>query len=215
MCFDFWTFLPAAFLDCRWKDPGICSTKTELLQSDLQHISSNPVAHDYPCARQPCLALSPTKCDMPSVERRPRYPGKLPKPQLQQLRPLMEFGCSQVHLFGNPVKSHHPSCSSPQIIRILKIMRSTQIIRILKIMRSTQIIRILKIMRLMQIIQILKIMHSTQIIQILNNFPVDSQLTKLQRRGTNEDALRDQKELATEVTSKKLCRCVWLVTSVD
>jgi hypothetical protein len=43
-----------------------------------------------------------------------------------------------------------------------------------------------------------------QIIQILNNFPVDSQLTKLQRRGTNEDALRDQKELAMEVTSKKL-----------
>jgi hypothetical protein len=28
-------------------------------------------------------------------------------------------------------------------------------------------------------------------------------------------ALRDQKELATEVTSKKLCRHVWLVTSVD
>jgi hypothetical protein len=54
-----------------------------------------------------------------------------------------------------------------------------------------------------------------QIIRILNNLPVDSQLTKLQRRGTNEDALRDQKELATEVTSKKLCRCVWLVTSVD
>ncbi len=58
-------------------------------------------------------------------------------------------------------------------------------------------------------------MRSTQIIQILNNFPVDSQLTKLQRRGTNEYASRDQKELATEVTSKKLCRCVGLVTSVD
>jgi hypothetical protein len=54
-----------------------------------------------------------------------------------------------------------------------------------------------------------------QIIRILNNFLVDSQLTKLQRRGTNEDVSRDQKELATEVTSKKLCRCVWLVTSVD
>ncbi len=43
-----------------------------------------------------------------------------------------------------------------------------------------------------------------QIIRIMNNFPVDSQLTKLQRRGTNEYALRDQEELATEVTSKKL-----------
>ncbi len=30
-----------------------------------------------------------------------------------------------------------------------------------------------------------------------------------------QDASRDQKELATEVTSKKLCRCVWLMTSVD
>ncbi len=116
---------------------------------------------------------------------------------------------------------------SMQIIQILKIMRLTQIIRILKIMRSMQIIRILKIMRSMQIIWILKIMHSmqiirileimrlTQIIQILNNFPMDSQLTKLQKRGTNKDALRDQKELAMEVTSKKLCRCVWLVTFVD
>jgi hypothetical protein len=55
-----------------------------------------------------------------------------------------------------------------------------------------------------QIIQILKIMHSMQIIPILNNFPMDSQLTKLQRRGTNEYALRDQEELAMEVTSKKL-----------
>ncbi len=94
-------------------------------------------------------------------------------------------------------------------------MGSTQIIRILKIMRLTQIIQILKIMRSMQIIRILKIMRSMQIIRILNNFPVESQLTNLQRRGTNKDALRDQKELATEVTSKKLCRCVWLVTSVD
>ncbi len=73
-------------------------------------------------------------------------------------------------------------------------MRSTQIIRILKIMRSMQIIRILKIMRSTQIIRILKIMRSMQIIRILNNFPVDSQLTKLQRRGTNEDASRDQKK---------------------
>jgi hypothetical protein len=48
-----------------------------------------------------------------------------------------------------------------------KFEKTTQIIRILKIMRSTQIIRILKIMR------------STQIIRILNNFPVNSQLTKL------------------------------------
>ncbi len=55
-----------------------------------------------------------------------------------------------------------------------------------------------------QIIRILKIMHSAQIIRILNNFPMDSQLTKLQRRGTNKDASRDQKELATEVTSTKL-----------
>ncbi len=36
---------------------------------------------------------------------------------------------------------------------------------------------------------------------------------KLERTG-KQDALRDQKELAMEVTSKKLCRCVWLVTSV-
>jgi hypothetical protein len=27
--------------------------------------------------------------------------------------------------------------------------------------------------------------------------------------------LRDQKELTMKVTSKNLCRCVWLVTSVD
>jgi hypothetical protein len=54
-----------------------------------------------------------------------------------------------------------------------------------------------------------------QIIQISKIMPVDSQLTKLQRRSTNEYALRDQEELAMEVTSKKLCRCVWLVTSVD
>ncbi len=83
-----------------------------LLQSYLQHMPSNPEAHDHPCARQPCLALSPTKCNKPSVKRRPRYPGKLPKLQLQQLHPLVEFGCFQVHLFGSPVKSHHPSCSS-------------------------------------------------------------------------------------------------------
>ncbi len=61
-------------------------------------------------------------------------------------------------------------------------------------MHLTQIIKILKIMRLMQIIRILKIMRSTQIIWILNKFPVHSQSTKLQRRGTNEDALRDQKK---------------------
>ena len=34
---------------------------------------------------------------------------------------------------------------------------------------------------------------------------------KLERTG-KQDASRDQKELATEVTSKKLCKCVWLVT---
>jgi hypothetical protein len=33
-------------------------------------------------------------------------------------------------------------------------------------------------------------------------------------RPRQMDALRDQKELVMEVTSKKLCRCVWLVTSV-
>jgi hypothetical protein len=37
---------------------------------------------------------------------------------------------------------------------------------------------------------------------------------KLERTG-KQDASRDQKELVMEVTSKKLCRCVWLVTSVD
>jgi hypothetical protein len=37
---------------------------------------------------------------------------------------------------------------------------------------------------------------------------------KLERTG-KQDASRDQKELAIEVTSKKLCRCVWLVTPVD
>jgi hypothetical protein len=85
-------------------------------------------------------------------------------------------------------------------------MRSTQIIPILKIMHSTQIIPTLKIIRLTQIIQILKIMR------------LDSKLTKLHPRFAStksSDASRDQKELATEVTSKKLCRCVWLVTSVD
>ncbi len=85
-------------------------------------------------------------------------------------------------------------------------------------MHSTQIIRILKIMRLMQIIQILKIMRSMQIIQILKIIPVDSQLTNLHPRFAStksSDASRDQKELATEVTRKKLCRYVWLVTSDD
>ncbi len=85
-------------------------------------------------------------------------------------------------------------------------------------MHSMQIIRILKIMRLTQIIWILNIMRSTQIIRISKIMPVDSQLTKLHPRFAftkSSDALRDQKELAMEVTSKKLCRCVWLVTSVD
>ncbi len=97
-------------------------------------------------------------------------------------------------------------------------MRSMQIIQILKIMRSTQIIRILKIMHSTQIIQILKIMRSMQIIRILKIMPMDFQLTKLHPRFAStksSDASRDQKELATEVTSKKLCRCVWFVTSVD
>jgi hypothetical protein len=31
----------------------------------------------------------------------------------------------------------------------------------------------------------------------------------------NQDTSRDQKELAMEVTSKKLCWRVWLATSVD
>jgi hypothetical protein len=34
-------------------------------------------------------------------------------------------------------------------------------------------------------------------------------------RTKKQDALRDQKELAMEVTSKKLYRRVWLATSVD
>jgi hypothetical protein len=34
-------------------------------------------------------------------------------------------------------------------------------------------------------------------------------------RTRKQDASKDQKELATEVTSKKLCRRVWLATSVD
>jgi hypothetical protein len=61
-------------------------------------------------------------------------------------------------------------------------------------------------------------MRLTQIIGILKIIPVDSQLTKLHPRFASTkslNALRDQKELAAEVTSKKLCRCVWLVTSVD
>ena len=99
-------------LDWRWKDPRNFPKETVLLQSYLQHISSNPEALNHPCAWQPWLALSPTKCNVPSVERQPRYPGKLPKLQLQQLHPLVEFGCSQVHLFGSPVKSHHPPFSS-------------------------------------------------------------------------------------------------------
>jgi hypothetical protein len=73
-------------------------------------------------------------------------------------------------------------------------------------------------MRSTQIIPILKIMRSTQIIPILKNMRVDSQLTKLHPRFAStksSDASRDQKELAMEVTSKKLSRCVWLVTSVD
>ncbi len=85
-------------------------------------------------------------------------------------------------------------------------------------MSLMQIIRILKIMCLTQIIRILKIMRSTQIIRILKIMTVDSQLTKLHPRFAStkySDASRDQKELAAEVTSKKLCRCVWLATSVD
>jgi hypothetical protein len=64
-------------------------------------------------------------------------------------------------------------------------------------------------MRLMQIIQILKIMPLMQIIRIFKINPVDSQLTKLHPHFAStksSDASRDQKELATEVTSKKLCR---------
>jgi hypothetical protein len=34
-------------------------------------------------------------------------------------------------------------------------------------------------------------------------------------RTRKQDAWRDQKEHATEVTSKKLCRRVWLATFVD
>ncbi len=105
-----------------------------------------------------------------------------------------------------------------QIIQILKIMWLMQIIWILKIMRSTQIIQILKIMRSMQIIWILRIIRSMQIIRISKIMPVDSQLTKLHpcfASMKSSDALRDQKELAMDVTSKKLYRCVWLVTSVD
>ncbi len=85
-------------------------------------------------------------------------------------------------------------------------------------MHSTQSIRILKIMCWLQIIQILKIIRSMQIIQILKIMWVDSQLTKLHPRFASmksSDASRDQKELATEVTSKKLCKGVWLMTSVD
>ncbi len=100
--------------------PGICSKETLLQQSYLQHISSNPEALNHPCARRPCLALSPTKCNVPSVERRPLYPGKLPKLQLQQLHLLVEFGCSQVHLFKSPVKSHHPPFSSEETKKSLQ-----------------------------------------------------------------------------------------------
>ena len=60
-----------------------------------------------------------------------------------------------------------------------------------------------------QIIPILNIMHSTQIIPILKIMPVDSQLTKWL-----EGHVERSKELATEVTSEKLCRRVWFVTSV-
>ena len=51
-----------------------------------------------------------------------------------------------------------------QIIWTLNILTSPQIIRILKIMRSTQNknIRTLNILTILQIIRILKIMHSTQ-----------------------------------------------------
>ncbi len=52
-------------------------------------------------------------------------------------------------------------------------------------------------------------MRLTQIIRILNNFPVDSQLTKLQRRGTNEDALRDQKELAK--LTNDILQIIWIL----
>jgi hypothetical protein len=34
-------------------------------------------------------------------------------------------------------------------------------------------------------------------------------------RTRKQNASREKKELATEVTSKKLCRRVWLATSVD
>jgi hypothetical protein len=86
----------------------------------------NPICNIYLRTRKPSITLAhnnlillylqqsatPTKCDVPSVERRPRYPGKLQKVQLQQLRPLVKLECPQVHLFGSPVKNHHPPFSS-------------------------------------------------------------------------------------------------------
>jgi hypothetical protein len=110
-----------------------------------------------------------------------------------------------------------------QIIRILnnfpigRIMRSKELAKL-----STDIPQIIQILNNFQIERVKRSKEFAklsndipQIIGILNNFPVDSQLTKFQRRDTNEDASRDQKELAMEITSKKLCRCVWLMTSVD
>ncbi len=46
--------------------------------------------------------------------------------------------------------------------------------------------------------------------RVVDNFGIPEYFHHLK----NADASRDQKELAMEVTSKKLCRCVWLVTSV-
>jgi hypothetical protein len=89
---------------------------------------------------------------------------------------------------------------SNDILQIIQILNNLSPIGCVK--RSKELAKLST--DILQIIRILKIMRSTQIIRILNNFPVDSQLTKLQRRGTNKDALRDQKELAMEVTSKKL-----------
>ncbi len=156
--------------------------ETVLLQSYLQHIPSSPEAHDHPSTRRPCLALSPTKCDVPSVERWPRYyPGKLPKLQLQQLHPLIEFRCSQVHLLGSPVKSHHPSCSSRSknpLAQNSKLENNAS--------DNTSLMRYLK--------------NTSSRGMVINP-----------TRELTIDAYPD----AMEVTSKKLCRCVWLVTSVD
>ena len=49
----------------------------------------------------------------------------------------------------------------------------------------------------------------------LENYARGLPINKIAKKRYQQGCVERPKELATEVTSKKLCRCVWLVTSVD